>query len=288
MPVGVQGDAGRGVAELALDRLDAGALADHQRRGRVPQVVQPQLLGQQVGAAIVVELGDGPVREARSRSRLDRCNGRRAGRASMTGMSFFERRETEASATPRRLPPWLRPPANVVPVDVPLGLLVARTEVAVIAIPAVQVYPIGLSLSLMVRMRDQQGARVGMHHSQYAFDPSSDDFVRLGVQFADGGKATNLRRPRPPSDQPPAGPLLTPHGGSGSIGAWDTHYWLWPLPPPGLLRIVAEWPAQHISETAVEVTADPIREAAAHAVTLWPEEDAPAGPVGYVRIDGGT
>jgi hypothetical protein len=62
VPVGVQGDAGRDVAELALDGLDAGPLADHQRGGGVPQVVQAQLLGQRVGAAIVVELGDGLVR----------------------------------------------------------------------------------------------------------------------------------------------------------------------------------------------------------------------------------
>jgi hypothetical protein len=41
VPVGVQGDAGRGLAELTLDRLDAGPLADHQRGGGVPQVEQP-------------------------------------------------------------------------------------------------------------------------------------------------------------------------------------------------------------------------------------------------------
>jgi hypothetical protein len=108
------------------------------------------------------------------------------------------------------------------------------------------------------------------------------------VQFADGGKATNLHRPRPPSDRPPAGPLLTPHGGSGSVGAWDTSYWLWPLPPPGRLLLVAEWPAQHISESAVEVVADPILAAAAGAVTLWPNDDTPGGPAGSVRIDGGS
>jgi hypothetical protein len=59
----------------------------------------------------------------------------------MTSMSFFQHNAAEAPATPRRLPPWPRPPANIVPVDVPLGLLVVRTEAAVIAIPAVQVYP---------------------------------------------------------------------------------------------------------------------------------------------------
>jgi hypothetical protein len=203
-------------------------------------------------------------------------------------MSFFQHNAAEALATPRRPPPWLRPPANVVPVDVPLGLVVARTEAAVIAIPAVQVYPIGLNVSLMVRIRDQPDARVGVHHTQYAFDPTSDDFVRLGVQFGDGGKATNLRRPRARSDQPPAGPLLTPCGGSGSAGAWDTYYWLWPLPSPGRLLIVVEWPAQQISETAVEVAADPILEAAGRAVTLWPEEDTHNGPAARVRTDGRT
>jgi GntR family transcriptional regulator len=50
------------MAELALDRLDAGALADHQRRGGVPQVVQPQPLRQQLRAAVPVELGEGLVR----------------------------------------------------------------------------------------------------------------------------------------------------------------------------------------------------------------------------------
>ena len=50
MAVGVQGDAGRGVAELGLDRLDAGALGDQQRRAGVAQVVQPQRVGQPGGA----------------------------------------------------------------------------------------------------------------------------------------------------------------------------------------------------------------------------------------------
>jgi hypothetical protein len=61
-----------------------------------------------------------------------------------------------------------------------------------------------------------------------------------------------------------------PHGGSGSAGAWDTYYWLWPLPPPGRLLIVVEWPAKDTSEAAVEVAADPVLKAAARAVTLWP------------------
>jgi hypothetical protein len=52
------------MAELLLHRLDARPLTDHQRRRRVPQVVQPQTLRQQVGPTILGELGDGFVRGA--------------------------------------------------------------------------------------------------------------------------------------------------------------------------------------------------------------------------------
>jgi hypothetical protein len=189
---------------------------------------------------------------------------------------------------PHLPPPWLRPPTNIIPVVVPLGLLVGRNQAAVIAVPAVQAFPIGMSLSLMVRARPQPDTRRGRHHAQFTYDAASEDFVRFGVEFSDGRKATNLLLPhRGQLDQPPPGPLLTPHGGGGSPGAWDTFYWLWPLPTPGRLLMVAEWPAQHIGESAVEVDADPILEAAAQATTLWPEEGNP-GPAGHLRIDGGA
>jgi hypothetical protein len=136
---------------------------------------------------------------------------------------------------------------------------------------------------------EQAGTPRSPQHSLFTYETSSDQFVRLGVQYSDGRKATNLRRPRPPrAGEPPTGPLLTPRGGSGSEGTWDTSYWLWPPPPPGRLLIVAEWPAYHLSETSAEVDADPILEAAALAVTLWPEDDNPGGQVGHVQIaDGG-
>ncbi len=203
-------------------------------------------------------------------------------------MSFFEQQAGEEPATPTRLPAWIRPPADVVPVVVPLGLMLARSEDAAIAVPAVQAYPTGLGLVLVARVRQRPGGHRSPQYSQLTYDPTSDEFVRLGVQFSDGRKATNLRRPRPPgAGEPPSGPLLTPLGGSGREGAWDASYWLWPLPPPGRLLIVAEWPAHQLSETSAEVDADPILEAAALAMTLWPEDDSPGGQVGQVQIAGG-
>jgi hypothetical protein len=200
-------------------------------------------------------------------------------RATICDMSFFEQQAEEGPATPKRPPAWFAPPANVVPVVVPLGLVLARSDDAAIAVPAVQAYPIGLSLTLVVRVRQRPGARGPQHLMTH--DPTSDQFVRLGVQFSDGRKATNLHRLRSPrAGEPPAGPLLTLRGSSETDGAWDATYWLWPLPSPGPLLIVAEWPTHQLSEARAEVDADPILEAAALAVTLWPEDDHPGGQIG--------
>jgi hypothetical protein len=46
MPVAVQRHRGRGVAELGLDRLDAGALGDEQARAGVAKVMEPQPVGE--------------------------------------------------------------------------------------------------------------------------------------------------------------------------------------------------------------------------------------------------
>ena len=187
-------------------------------------------------------------------------------RPTSCGMSFFRQEVEEGLTTPKRAPAWFSPPPN--------------------AVPAVQAYPTGLSLMLVARVRQRPGDRGSQRLMTY--DPTSDQFVRLGVQFSDGRKATNLQRPRSPrAGEPPAGPLLTPRGSSETQGAWDATYWLWPLPPPGRLLIVAEWPALHLSETRAEVDADPILEAAALAVTLWPEGDDPGGQVGHTPIAGG-
>jgi hypothetical protein len=44
-----------------------------------------------------------------------------------------------------------------------------------------------------------------------------------------------------------------------------------PLPPEGPLRFACAWPDELIEETTAELEA-PIREAAARAVELWPDE----------------
>ena len=46
-------------------------------------------------------------------------------------------------------------------------------------------------------------------------------------------------------------------------------FWLWPLPPPGPLTWVGEWPDRNIPESSVEVDATVLEAAASEAEQLW-------------------
>jgi hypothetical protein len=98
------------------------------------------------------------------------------------------------------------------------------------------------------------------------------EILRLGVQFADGAKATNLGMPFFPQgpDERPRGPILMPRGGGGGGRRWDVSFWLWPLPPRGQLTLVCEWPARAVELTRVEIDAGTLIEAAERAAPLWP------------------
>jgi hypothetical protein len=107
------------------------------------------------------------------------------------------------------------------------------------------------------------------------------EMLRMGVQFADGGKATNTNTsrldPRDPGE-PPSGPVMHQGGGGGGGGSWHQSHWVWPLPPPGPLAFVCEWPAAGIALTRHEVDAQPILDAAARATVIFAEEESPGGP----------
>jgi hypothetical protein len=46
-----------------------------------------------------------------------------------------------------------------------------------------------------------------------------------------------------------------------------------PIPPPGQLAFVCEWPALQIPLTRATLDAEVIRDAARRAVVLWPAPD---------------
>jgi len=107
-----------------------------------------------------------------------------------------------------------------------------------------------------------------------------DALLRIGLELADGHRVSNLggwraHRKLMSPDAEPDGPVLLPRGGGGGSSTrgkvtMKPGYWLWPLPPPGQLRISCEWPLVDIAMTTVEIDADVLLDAASCARSLWP------------------
>ena len=72
-----------------------------------------------------------------------------------------------------------------------------------------------------------------------------------------------------PHDHRPKGPVLEGGGGGGIGQRYDLYYWVWPLPPPGRLAFVCEWPALGIPLSRYEIDSALIRDAAARDAPLW-------------------
>jgi hypothetical protein len=102
--------------------------------------------------------------------------------------------------------------------------------------------------------------------------------VRFGVVWPDGTKLLsevwlNGRLERPST------PVLRGPGGFFSSSSRQVYmsHWMWPLPPPGKLTLVAEWADRGIPETAIELDAAVILQAASEVVPIW-DEDRPLRP----------
>ena len=188
-----------------------------------------------------------------------------------------------------RPPVWSGPPHGTLPGVVPLELVLARSEVAAVYVSRLSAYPTGVELDLMtIAASDEDDEALdptlfGPHRHRMrrraAGTGIPDEMLRFGVEFADGRRATNTGGgglPRP--DTEPAGPVLHPGGGGGGGGRWHQVMFLWPLPPPGRLVLVCEWPAAGIPLTRTEIDAGAILEAAQRARVIFedhPGADAP-------------
>lgn len=179
----------------------------------------------------------------------------------------------EDEPAPGPAPGWLGPPPNVLGVPLDLELALARTEEVAVAVTGAVAFPSGLAFLLCVRRRTPREGGLGDVWARAGGGALPDDLVRVGVLLSDGRRATTVDpHPDPAGDAP--GAVLCPRAGTGDgLRAWDQSYWLWPLPPPGALTFVCEWPAEGIGITTTPVDAAPIVDAAARATVLW--EDIP-------------
>jgi hypothetical protein len=160
------------------------------------------------------------------------------------------------------------PPEDVLPGVVPLELLMVRTQDRAVLFTDILAYPTGFGFTVSVRLRqDPPHPGVG---DVYTPDALGELYLRFGVQFADGRTATNHSpHPRGVEVQEPDPPTLTMTHGEGGGRVFNSHQWVWGLPPPGPLVFVCDWPARQLQESR-EVDARLVLEAAERAVSLWP------------------
>jgi len=206
---------------------------------------------------------------------------------------FFEPPPPQPEPEPFRPPPWHGPPSNVLGGFVPIRLLLARTEHGLLSADGLNAYPTGFAFALVVQARPSEDDRLldwdpfspprrrGIQRRDPRSPGIAPEVLRFGIQFSDGSKATNLRPPQPTPNESPTGPVLICHGGGGGGTEWRLSYWTWPLPPPGPLTFVCEWPARGIPLSRVEMDAGLILDAAKEAEVLWPDETPEEGASGF-------
>jgi hypothetical protein len=203
-------------------------------------------------------------------------------------MSFFELPPPVEQPEPRPQPAWAGPPDDALGAPVAIGpIALVETDKLVIGVTNLIAYPAGVELDLVVlRPRGTDGDMIAPM-SRHALSRHAlrrelpEEFLRFGVEFADGRKATNVRMQLPPggastlrvsftsSGDEPASPVLWQRGGGGNGTRYSQTFWLWPLPPPGLLAFVCEWPDEGVELSRAEINAAPILDAAGRALVFW-------------------
>ena len=196
-------------------------------------------------------------------------------------MSFLDRfpvpeREQQEIEEHERTP-FFEPPRDELGVVVPLNALLGRSETAVVALSHAVAYSDGVALNFIAIVRGMKPSNVHeflQAQHMWGGEDLSDAFLRLGVEFSDGRRVSNIGGHRHDLGDDPEGPILWPQAGGGGGGSGTRieirpACWMWPLPPPGALALSCEWPAAGILFTTVEVDADTIRAASEQATALW-------------------
>jgi hypothetical protein len=186
----------------------------------------------------------------------------------------------------RRQPEWFGPPDNVLPVVLPLDVTLARTPDLALSVRSVDVYPTGALFHAPLLVRELVGDPMEFMPFHPRRRGSDDNVLRLGVQYADGSKATNLGMPffgQSELERPP-GPVLMPRGGGGGGHRWDVSFWLWPLPTEDPFELVVEWPSRGIELSRFAIPVAQFVAASTRCEQLWPNGGGDVGSGGATQI----
>lgn len=173
------------------------------------------------------------------------------------------------------------PPDNEIPAGVGFAALLGRTADAAVGITQLEAFSSGFRFSLAVRIRRPRPdlAHGGLFmlisgHGPRGAEVSMENRLLLGVEYANGDRASNLEDMRLPGEETvdERRLFLNHHGGGGGDRTVDQSYWVSPLPPDGPVTFVLSWPGFGMPESRTEIDGALITAAAARSRLLWPEE----------------
>lgn len=206
-------------------------------------------------------------------------------------MGFFEPPPPPPEPEQSQTPEWFGPPDGVLPAAFALEQPLVRAENLAMQLHGGRAYENGFEFTFALLRREGTFDRrrhdpIMRWHEAIGAAELPADLLRFGVEFADGRKATVFDRFRfRVDDGPPPEIVLMQRGGGGAGNAWELRFWVWPLPPPGPVAFVVEWPSEHVALTRVEIDSEPVRDAATRAERLWPENGGSGSGGGiFVRM----
>src|SRR5262249_53480655 len=191
----------------------------------------------------------------------------------------------EDPPTPEQIQRWHRrtsPPDNELPAAVGLTAVLGRTDDAAVGVTQMEAFSTGFQFTLAVRLRRARPELVGGNlfmlissHARPGVEVPLDQRLLLGVEYADGRRASTLRDMRMRGPAATAGDeqlVLVQHGGGGGDRTVDSNYWVSPLPPDGPVTFVLAWAAFGMPESRTVLDGATIRSAAEGSLLLWPPQ----------------
>jgi hypothetical protein len=183
-------------------------------------------------------------------------------------MGFFDEIAREPGSSAVRAFPR---PSGQVPTPIAIRLMLARTSQVAVAVTGVWAFSTGFDFQVIAELRDEvPGESAASFLAGLDDEPLDEEFCRIGIQFSTGEKAANTQLSATrKGNSDAAGPIMKVRAGGGGSLSRDWRYWVSPVPPPGPLAFVCEWPAFDIPESRTEIDAQPILDAANESIVLW-------------------
>jgi hypothetical protein len=168
---------------------------------------------------------------------------------------------------------------RVAPATVAWNAVLFDSADVIAFVPALRVYPSGFhfTITALLRPRASEQAARGFADSGVVGPEAVGRPVgglRIGVQFADGGRAAlqrNASRPQPRTTATSL-PLIGNDRRTSDDGIFEWGIHVGGIPKDGSVQLYHQWLELDIPEAYTLIDGDALRSAAARAVELWPPE----------------